>query len=506
MDSDPGRTRAIERRIARLERRLADLEAVVGTTGAPTPEPAAPPAAPPPAHGIGSRVARRPHRRRPPRGADGCRGRGAPPLPPGLPRLPAGRPPPRRSRPRAGPPRSRRPVPRPSAAHSPGTRARRVPGRGVTRGAPRCPRRRGVRCRSATSRSASPAARSRGWAASPSSRRRCSSSASAFSRGWITEPMRVVVGLGAGSASLAAGALLLARRNPLLGNVLCGVGLGVISVALLAATRLYGLVPPEVGLLAALAAAVAAAVIAVRFDARSVAAYGLVAALVAPPLVGAEPTLLTLLFVAVTLVGTTAVSLFRSWRWLPAAGLRPGRPAARRLAGRRPAARAGAGRAGGLLGDQHRRRGRRGGAHPARRPAPVERDPRAGELRVPAVGPPRRPRRPVRGPPRRRRRGGVRRPPPRRRVVPRPAGRRAPVREPRGRHGRRPARDRGVPPARCPRRPGRLGGRGHGPRLARGQAPPPLVGGRVARARRAGGRSPRPRRVPAVRRSTSRPR
>ena len=32
---------------------------------------------------------------------------------------------------------------------------------------------------------------------------------------------------------------------------------------------------------------------------------------------GASPTLLTLLFVAVTLAGSTAVSLFRSWRWLP---------------------------------------------------------------------------------------------------------------------------------------------------------------------------------------------
>ena len=41
----------------------------------------------------------------------------------------------------------------------------------------------------------------------------------------------------------------------------------------MAATRIYGLVPPEVGLLGALIAASAAAAIAVRFDARSVAAY-----------------------------------------------------------------------------------------------------------------------------------------------------------------------------------------------------------------------------------------
>ena len=102
-----------------------------------------------------------------------------------------------------------------------------------------------------------------------------------------------------------------------MGNVLAGVGLGIVSVSLFAATRLYGLLPAEAGLAGALVAAIAAAVVAVRYDARSVAAFGLVAALIAPPLMGASPTLLTLLFVAVTLVGSTAVSLFRSWRWLP---------------------------------------------------------------------------------------------------------------------------------------------------------------------------------------------
>ena len=139
----------------------------------------------------------------------------------------------------------------------------------------------------------------------------------AFSRGWITEPMRVAIGLTAGVAAFVAGAVLLARKNQLVGNVLAGVGLGVVSVSLFAATRLYGLIPPEAGLAGALVAAIAAAAVAVRYDARSVAAFGLIAALIAPPVMGASPTLLTLLFVAVTLAGSTAVSLFRSWRWLP---------------------------------------------------------------------------------------------------------------------------------------------------------------------------------------------
>ncbi len=139
----------------------------------------------------------------------------------------------------------------------------------------------------------------------------------AFSRGWINEPMRVLIGLTVGIAALAGGAVMLARRNRLMGNVLSAVGLGIISIALFAATRLYGLVNPEVGLACALAAATAAAAVAIRFDAKEVAAFGLIAALIAPPVVGASPTTLTLLFVGVTLIGTTAIALFRTWPYLP---------------------------------------------------------------------------------------------------------------------------------------------------------------------------------------------
>jgi uncharacterized membrane protein len=139
----------------------------------------------------------------------------------------------------------------------------------------------------------------------------------AFSRGWINEPLRVAIGLVGGGLAFGAGAWFLARRNQLMGNVLAAVGLGIISIALLAATRLYDLLPPEVGLAGALVAAMAAAAIAIRYDARIVAAFGLIAALASPPLVGASPTVITLAFVAVTLVGTTVIALFRSWRWLP---------------------------------------------------------------------------------------------------------------------------------------------------------------------------------------------
>ena len=139
----------------------------------------------------------------------------------------------------------------------------------------------------------------------------------AFSRGWINEEMRVLIGLAVGTAAFLAGGWFLSRANALMGNVLTAVGLGIFSIALYAATRAYALVDPEVGLFGALVAAIAAAAIAIRFDAREVAVFGLIAALAAPPVVGAPANLLTLGFVAVTLVGTTTIALFRSWRWLP---------------------------------------------------------------------------------------------------------------------------------------------------------------------------------------------
>jgi predicted membrane protein DUF2339 len=139
----------------------------------------------------------------------------------------------------------------------------------------------------------------------------------AFSRGWITEPMRVLIGLAVGAALLVLGEVAFSKLRGILGPVLVAVGLAIVSLALLAATRLYGLVPVEWGLVGAFVAAVAAAAIAVRHDSELVAAFGLVAVLAAPPVLGASPTMVTLLFVAVTLVGTTAVALFRTWVWLP---------------------------------------------------------------------------------------------------------------------------------------------------------------------------------------------
>ncbi len=139
----------------------------------------------------------------------------------------------------------------------------------------------------------------------------------AFSRGWIGPEFRVLIGMVVGTIALAGGGALIERGNRLLGHVLAPVGLAAISISLVGATRLYGLIPIEIGLAIALASAVAAALIAVRSDSPVVAGFGLVSVLAAPPLLDAAADVRTFAFVAVVLIGTTGVSIWRTWSWLP---------------------------------------------------------------------------------------------------------------------------------------------------------------------------------------------
>jgi uncharacterized membrane protein len=139
----------------------------------------------------------------------------------------------------------------------------------------------------------------------------------AFSRGWITEPMRVLIGLGAGGLAIGLGELAFLRLRGVVGHVLIAVGLAIVSLSLFAATRLFGLIPPEAGVAVALLVAVVAAVIAIRHDSELIAAFGLISVLASPPLLGASPTLITILFLATALIGTTVIALFRTWVWLP---------------------------------------------------------------------------------------------------------------------------------------------------------------------------------------------
>jgi hypothetical protein len=138
----------------------------------------------------------------------------------------------------------------------------------------------------------------------------------AFSRGWIGPEARVLIGLAAGTASFVAGAWLFERGDRTPATVLAGVGVGVGSLALFAASRLYGFVPVEVALALFLLLAVATATLALRAGSQAVAAFGLVATTMAPPVLGATPSLATVAFLGAALVGTAIISFGRTWPWL----------------------------------------------------------------------------------------------------------------------------------------------------------------------------------------------
>jgi uncharacterized membrane protein len=139
----------------------------------------------------------------------------------------------------------------------------------------------------------------------------------AFSRGWIGPEARVLIGLVGGGIALAVGAWLFERGHGTPALVTIGVGVGVGSLALFAATQLYGFISPTLGLVGFATLAIATALISIRSGSQAVAAFGLVAVAAAPPIVGAEADLATLLFVGAVLVATAMLGMRRAWPWPP---------------------------------------------------------------------------------------------------------------------------------------------------------------------------------------------
>lgn len=141
----------------------------------------------------------------------------------------------------------------------------------------------------------------------------------AVSRGWIDEPTRVVLAF-LGSTVLLAGGLYLYERKGETQAALAAVAAAIASLYAsdTAATQLYNLIGSAVGLSIAILIGAAATAIAVRWDSRVVAGLGIVGALLSPVLVGAGTSAVALAFMAIALVSSTGVLLWRRWNWLAA--------------------------------------------------------------------------------------------------------------------------------------------------------------------------------------------
>jgi uncharacterized membrane protein len=141
----------------------------------------------------------------------------------------------------------------------------------------------------------------------------------AVSRGWIDEPTRVVLAF-LGSTVLVAAGLVLYERQGQTQAALATVGTGIAALyaSLTAATALYDLISPGLGLAVAAIVGGTATAIAVRWNSPVVAGLGIVGALLAPVLVDAGVEEEALAFMTLALVAAVGVLLWRRWDWLAA--------------------------------------------------------------------------------------------------------------------------------------------------------------------------------------------
>jgi uncharacterized membrane protein len=141
----------------------------------------------------------------------------------------------------------------------------------------------------------------------------------AASRGWIDEATRTVLAL-LGSTGLLCAALYLHERLGRTQAALAAASTAVAAlyVTLVAATQLYDLVDPRLGLAFGGLIGATATVLAVRWAEPVVAGIGIVGALLAPVLVDSGTDGVALAFVIVALVAAVGVLLWQRWSWLGA--------------------------------------------------------------------------------------------------------------------------------------------------------------------------------------------
>ena len=139
----------------------------------------------------------------------------------------------------------------------------------------------------------------------------------AIDRGWIDEPMRIVLGL-LGSTSLLLAGVWLYERKGRTEAALAAVAsaLSGLYTTLLVGTQIYDLIPVEAGLACAGLVGIVGVALAVRWETKVVAAIGILGALLAPVLVDSGTSWLSLAFMAIALTAAIGVLLWQRWNEL----------------------------------------------------------------------------------------------------------------------------------------------------------------------------------------------
>src|SRR4029077_9184116 len=109
-----------------------------------------------------------------------------------------------------------------------------------------------------------------------------------FERGWITEAGRCIGGIIAGVVVGGVGWRLLGKYRTY-GAALIGCGAGIVYLAVWAAAKLYGLVPPAIGIAGLALVSLSLVAVAYAIAAAGLAVTAALGAFLAPVLLGQRP-------------------------------------------------------------------------------------------------------------------------------------------------------------------------------------------------------------------------
>ncbi len=139
----------------------------------------------------------------------------------------------------------------------------------------------------------------------------------AVSRGWIGIEARVILA-GLGSSLLMGGGVWLhdKRGRTEASMVLVGVATAGLFATLLVASRVYGLIAPEVAFIASVLVGALATWLAIRWAGYAIAAIGLIGALISPVLVDVPVDALTVAILAGAAACATWTTIAQRWNWL----------------------------------------------------------------------------------------------------------------------------------------------------------------------------------------------
>ena len=142
----------------------------------------------------------------------------------------------------------------------------------------------------------------------------------AVERGWIGNEVRVALGTFASAAALGAAVWLRRRFGETYASLsAAGAGIAGLYATLLAATVLYDLIPPSAALFVAAGIAAGGAALALWWNSESLAALGLLGAMLAPLAIAIQDGELSsagTAFAAVVVAAATVVTVRRNWRVL----------------------------------------------------------------------------------------------------------------------------------------------------------------------------------------------